>query len=79
MTLQVDTSGAIIIDGQDTGLGLSQRKDGSVVYTRERVGVRYMEHTMPHGRYSAAHDAPASGAAGRAQLEADIRALLATQ
>ncbi len=79
MTLQVDTRGAIIIDGQDTGLGLSQRKDGSVVYTRERVGVRYMEHTMPHARYSAAYDAPASGAAGSAQLEADIRALLATQ
>ena len=76
--IQIDTADEILLDGQRTGLGLTQRREGSVVYTRERQGVRYAEHKMPHPRYSAAHDAPASGAAGRGQLEADVRALLAT-
>lgn len=78
MSIQIDTSGGIRIDNHDTGLGLAQRQHGTVIFTRECgfSGVKYAEHKMPHARYSAAHDAPNSGAAGRAQLEADVRVLL---
>lgn len=77
--LTIYTNRAISIEGRDTGLGISQTQTGTKVYTREDVlaGIQYREHTMPHTRYSTAHDKPASGAAGRAQFEADIRALLA--
>lgn len=90
MTIQIDTSGGIIIDGADTGLKLGQRASGTIVYTPEsRVsGQKYQEHTMPSGRYSAAHDNPRPThatpelaalykTAGRAQLESDVRELLA--
>lgn len=83
MSLTIQTNGAILIDGKDTGLGLSQTASGSQVYTREGVGRAYKLHNMPHARYSAAHDNPTdprtgkpTGSAGRAQLEADIRALM---
>lgn len=74
--IQIDTSNRIRIDGRDTGLALTQRASGTVVYTPEIGASAYREHKMPHARYSTAHDAPASGAAGRAQLESDVRALL---
>lgn len=79
--LQIDTSDSILIDGRDTGLKVTQRRDGTVVYTPESVisGRKYQEHKMPHARYSTAHDSPASGAAGRIQFEADIRALMAAR
>lgn len=73
--IQIDTSNRIRIDGRDTGLALTQRASGTVIYTPEGSSA-YREHKMPHARYSTAHDAPASGAAGRAQLESDVRALL---
>lgn len=77
--LQHATDNSLIIDGRDTGLKLTQRQDGTVVYTPENRlrGQAYRQHEMPHKRYSVAHDAPASGAAGRSQLEADLRELLA--
>lgn len=80
MSLQIDTANRIRIDGKDTGLALSQTREGTIVYTPESraSGRAYKAHPMPHKRYSAAHDAPASGAAGRAQLEADVRALLSS-
>lgn len=74
--IQIDTSNRIRIDGRDTGLALTQRASGTVIYTPEGRTGAYREHKMPHARYSTAHDAPASGAAGRAQLEIDVRALL---
>lgn len=84
--LQIDTSNSILIDGRDTGLKLTQRRDGSVVYTPESLisGRKYQEHKMPYARYSAAHDTPhkpgeaydPSVSAGCLQLEADVRALL---
>lgn len=74
--LTIDTSNRISIDGQATGLAVTQRRDGTVVYTPEGIGRAYAEHKMPHARYSTAHDQPASGAAGRVQFEADIRALV---
>lgn len=86
MTLQIDTSDSIIINGRDTGLKLTQRRDGTVVYTPESVSIgrKYQEHKMPYTRYSSAHDAPSKPGqsydpnvtAGRAQLEADVLALL---
>lgn len=77
--LQIDTSDSILIDRRDTGLKVTQRRDGTVVYTPESVisGRKYQEHKMPHTRYSTAHDSPASGAAGRTQFEADIHAIMA--
>lgn len=76
---------SLILDGRDTGLKLTQRRDGSVVYTPENRlrGQAYKEHRMPHARYSLGHDAPTdprtglpTGSAGRAQLEIDLRELL---
>lgn len=77
--LQIATNNALILDGKSIGLSLVQRREGSVVYTPESrlSGQAYREHPMPHPRYATSHDAPASGAAGRAQLEADLRELLA--
>ncbi len=74
--LTIDTSNRISIDGQSTGLAVTQRRDGTVVYTPEGIGRAHADHKMPHARYSTAHDKPASGAAGRAQFEADIRDLV---
>lgn len=87
MSIQIDTANRIKIDGQDTGLALGQRREGTIVYTPEsrHTGQRYQEHPMPFSRYSTAHDEPhkpgepydPTVCAGRAQLEADVRALLA--
>jgi hypothetical protein len=69
---------AILLDGQSTGLSVTQKKDRTVVYVPEsRIsGVRYKEFQMPSARYSLAHDAPASGVAGRADFERDLKALI---
>lgn len=84
--IQQAPDNSLILDGRDTGLKLAQRRDGSVVYTPENRlrGQAYKEHKMPHARYSLSHDAPTdprtgllTGAAGRAQLESDLRDLLA--
>jgi hypothetical protein len=77
--MTIDTSNRINIDGNSTGLAVTQRREKTVVYTPECAssGRKYQEHTMPHARYSTAHDKPASGAAGRAQFEADILELAA--
>jgi hypothetical protein len=71
MTIHSDNS--IFIDGKNTGLRVAQARYGTVVYSTD--GTNYLEHLMPHARYSLAHDAPASGAAGRAQFEKDILAM----
>lgn len=82
--MQVAENGRISINGEFTGLGVTQSKEGTVVYTVEthnrftNEGRKYKVHLMPHVRYSLAHEHPASGAAGRAQFEADIAALMAS-
>ena len=80
MCITIDTSNRIVIDGTRTGLAVVQRGNGTVVYTPEsRISnTSYVEHKMPYPRYSLAHDAPASGVAGRAQFEANVKALLET-
>jgi len=88
--LTIDTSNRILINGCDTGLAMTQRREGTVIYTPESRanGARYQEHKMPHARYSAAHDNPRPlhatpelaakyKTAGRAHLEVDVLALLA--
>lgn len=76
--LTIYDNGDISISGRSTGLAVTQRRDGTVVYTKESpfTKAKYQEHAMPHARYSLAHDAPASGVAGRAQFEADVLALI---
>lgn len=82
MSMSIYTDNEVEIDGVKTGLKVTQTGKGTVIYTPERFDFSknswdsYREHPMPHKRYSLAHDAPASGAAGRSQLEADIRSLL---
>ena len=91
MTITIDTSDRILLDNQPTGLALRQVREGTIIYTPESAatGQRYKVHQMPHARYSAAHDNPKPlhsmpelaakyQAAGRAQLEADVRALIAS-
>lgn len=78
--MTIYTNGNISISGQSTGLGVKQGPYGTIVYTLECVftGAKYKEHAMPHKRYSLAFDAPASGAAGRTQFEADVLELIKT-
>lgn len=76
MSLSIDTSNRIIMNGQQTGLAVVQRKSGTVVYTPETASTRYAEHKMPHERYSLTHEVPASGAAGKQLFEADVAELL---
>ena len=85
MSIKVDTTNRILINGKQTGLALSQHKDGSDIYTPESANSQYKKHAMPFNRYSTAHDAPckpgekydASKCAGKSQLETDIKQLLA--
>lgn len=90
MSIQIDTLNRIILDGQQTGLAVTQTGKGTIVYTPERLATaqKYKEHAMPHSRYSLAHDAPRpihaahessvkyATPAGRTQFETDIRTLL---
>lgn len=66
-------------DGRKYGLYVTQRREGTVVYSASFAGgIGYKEHKMPHARYSLTHEAPLSGAAGLRQFEADIRDLIMT-
>lgn len=78
-TWQITATGRIMIDYADVGLSVVQTREGTVVYTPESkiTGQKYLEHKMPHKRYSLAWDEPASGNPGSAQFEADVRQLLA--
>lgn len=79
MAVQINTVNDIIINGEKTGLKVTQAKKGTIVYTPENLitGQKYQEHQMPEVCYSTAHDAPASGVAGKLKFEADVLALLA--
>lgn len=88
--LTINTDNSIEIDGRRTGLRVTQRREGTVVYSTNHGGTNYREHPMPHARYSLAHHAPRPlhatpelaakfpPPAGLDQFEADIRALIAT-
>lgn len=86
MTMTIDTSGYIKIDGADTGLAVTQRGGGTVLYRREipkgrsasfPAGQVYQELPLPQARYSLSHDRPASGNPGRAAFEEAVLAYLA--
>lgn len=76
--LQIATDNSLILDGRDTGLKLVQCADRTVVYTPDNrlTETPFRAHLMPFDRYATSHRAPASGVAGCAQLEADLRVLL---
>jgi hypothetical protein len=73
MSIIIYSDNSIEIDGKKTGLRVTQRQNGTVVYSAGHGGADYKEHPLPSARYSLAHDTPASGVAGRAQFESDIR------
>lgn len=78
-TIQLDNQRVelVNIEGNKDGLYVTQRRDGTVVYSASFTGgLGYKEYPMPHSRYSLTHPAPLSGAAGLTQFEADIRALI---
>lgn len=79
MTITINSNNGISINGASTGLYVTQRASGTVVYSAGHGGKDYKEHSMPHVRYSLAHATPASGAAGLNQFEADITSLLASK
>jgi hypothetical protein len=78
MTLTIDTSGYISIDGQDTGLGVSQGSHGTELYRRETIQPRraYERLPLPHQRYVLSHPKGNDRNPGRDQFEADVRAVL---
>lgn len=76
-TLRLMMSGEMLLDGQPTGLHLSQGRTGTVVYSPSRPGRPYRQHPMPATHYSTVGDLTRPGVAGVTQLEADVRALLA--
>ena len=83
MSVQICTNNGINLDHEpikladrSIGLFVTQRKEGTVVYSAGHGGSSYKEYTMPHARYSLTHEAPHSGSAGLLQFEADIRALI---
>lgn len=76
MSITIDSANRISIDNVQTGLAVTQAKEGTVVYTPEGLGIKYAAHAMPHARYSLSHDKPFSGVAGRSQFETDIKTLL---
>jgi hypothetical protein len=86
MSMTIYDNGYISLDGVDTRISVAQAREGTRVFYREipdfvnpmQVKRKYEEIVMPHPRYSLAHDAPASGVAGRAQFEADLRNFLKT-
>ena len=83
MTITIDTSSRIAIDGVGTGLAMTQARDKTIIYTPHP----YKEHAMPYNRYSAAFEYPhkvgalynPSITAGSIQLESDIKWLLKNQ
>lgn len=81
MTLQIDTTGQILIDGKGTGCGIRQAAQRTEIVRAGNV------LDMPHARYSSTSDNPRpihTGAtdgrfqdpAGRAALEQDLRKIL---
>lgn len=89
MTLQIATDNTIIINNRNTGLKIAQTREETIIYKPENKATsqKYQAIAMPHTRYSAAHDNPKPihatpelaakfKTAGRAQLEADLVAIL---
>ncbi len=90
MTITIYTNGHIGINGFDTGLAVSQERDGTEVYSRELMrrqdvvngqvvwlpAIAYKKHAMPHQRYVLASDGGNGKNPGRKQFEQDVLALI---
>lgn len=84
MSISIDTSNRISIDGVATGLALAQTSDRTIIFTPESGKQEYKEHSMPFKRYSASTKYPHKigenydplKTAGNIQLETDIKNLL---
>ena len=84
MSIQICTNNGINLDNEPVkladrsiGLFVTQRREGTVVYSAGHGGLNYREHKMPHARYSLLVEGTAfSGNPGLTQFEADIRSLL---
>ena len=76
--VQISTDSTILLNGKPIGLKVTQSAKGTVVYTPEVAHRKqaYQEHTMPHARYSLAHDNPTSGIPGIHEFGQDIELLL---
>ena len=70
--MKLYTNGMIEIDDEWIGLYVYQDQAGTRVLDKSANVVK-----MPQDRYALSHDHPASGVAGRAQFEQDIRNLFA--
>ncbi len=80
MSLRLYDNGEIQLDGQATGLHLSQGKFGTEVYSPAKAGRPYRKHAMPAPRYNTTTDTYLKpGVVGVSQLEADLRALIGSQ
>lgn len=73
--LEISENGAIFLDHADTGLSVCQTRAGTEVYRRTGDGL-YERLPLPRERYALSTDAPASGVAGLADFERDVRALI---
>ena len=76
MSIQIDVSGKISLNGTDTGYGVKQTRSGTVVYALDfgrfsRLPVK-PAISLPAARYSLAHDTPASGVPGFSSFEKDF-------
>jgi len=78
MSIIINTDNSISIDGVATGLRVTQRREGTIVYSADHGGLNYKEYKMRFERYSLSHDSPLSGVPGRKQFEIDIRTLNCT-
>lgn len=84
--ITIYTNGMISVDGENTGLYVTQRKEGTILYRGEitplsakSLGcqpVSYKEFKLPSRRYSLNHPKPRSGNPGRLDFERDLLAIL---
>ena len=77
--LQINNRNHILLDYEDSGLGVRQDQDGTMVYRRcvlsERgaVAVPYQEFRLPKNRYTLAGGKPSEGVGSLQEFEDDVR------
>lgn len=71
MSIVIYTNGNISINGADTGLSVSQTKDGTLLFKANGEAVQ-----LPHNRYALSCSSPASGVPGRVEFERDLLNIL---
>lgn len=78
MTLRINTSDDILINGKQTEFKAVQTPQKTVVYRPECLftGQKYEEINMPQNRYSLCCENPVSGMPGVAQFERDLLAAI---